>query len=192
MLISGVKSSAFGGRRTSWCIGGACLALSVSICCSPTTPSDPACGTYGSLTAHIDGQAWTAPCVSARRFTNPAPAHVTVSGATADQAQSLGFTVSPTTVGTYVLGGSLIRPLGDPYWSAGLNIGCLPHPGVCPAWFVAPCCGQLDGNGSGTVTLTTLTETRVSGSFVLDMVANSATGAKGPKSVTGSFDVSVR
>jgi len=74
--------------------------------------------------------------------------------------------------------------------SAGLNLGCEPHPGVCPAWIVAPCCGQPFGNGSGTITITTITGTSASGTFSFDLVANTVSGAKGAKVITnGRFNV---
>ena len=163
------------------------LALLASAC-SPTSPSSAsACASNGSLSAQIDGIPWSAPCV--RAGNNSDLRYIEVEGNTLDSTHRMSFRVYATQPGTYLLGGLEPAPVGMGS-SAGLNIGCQARPGPCPAWFVAPCCGQPDGNGSGTIAITALTGTSASGTFSFNLVANRGTGATGAKVVTnGRFNV---
>ena len=163
------------------------LALLASAC-SPTTPSPASsCVSSGSLTAQIDGIAWSASCVIAANSIDLR--YIEVSGNSVDGTQRMSFRVYATQPGTYLLGGLEPAPVGMGS-SAGMNIGCQPRPGSCPAWVVAPCCGQPDGNGSGTIAITDLTRTGASGTFSFNLVANRSTGATGPKVVAnGRFNV---
>ena len=163
------------------------LALLVSAC-SPTTPSPAsACVSNGSLSAQIDGIVWSASCV--RAVNNIDLRYIEVLGNSLDSTQRMSFLVYATQPGTYLLGGLEPAPVGMGS-SASLNIGCQPRPGPCPSWFVAPCCGQRDGNGSGTIAITNLTRTRASGTFSFNLVAVRVSGATGAKVVTnGRFNV---
>lgn len=156
--------------------------------CSPTAPSSSStCRSNGSLSAQIDGVVWAAPCVLAVH--NVDFRYIEVFGSSRDDTQRMTFRLYATEVGTYLLGGPEPAPVGMGS-SAGLNIGCQPHPGPCPSWGVAPCCGQPNGNGSGTIVLTELTGKRASGTFSLNLVGNGSTGATASKVVTnGRFDV---
>ena len=163
------------------------VALLTSTCSQTAPSSTSACVSKGSLSAQIDGVVWSAACVSAAN--NVDLGYVEVFGNTLDGTQRMTFRLYAIQPGTYLLGGLELAPVGMGS-SAGLNIGCQPRPGPCPAWIVAPCCGQPNGNGSGTIAITDITETSASGTFSFDLVANSVSGATGPKAVTnGRFNV---
>ena len=155
--------------------------------CSPTTPSSTSdCVSKGSVSAQIDGVAWSAACVNSAKSVDLR--YVEVLGNTLDGTQRMTFRVYATQPGTYLLGGPELAPVGMGS-SASLNLGC-QRPGSCPAWIVAPCCGQPGGNGSGTIVITDMTATSASGTFSFDLVANSGTGATGARVVTnGRFNV---
>jgi hypothetical protein len=151
---------------------------------SPTAPSisNGQCIQTGSLTARVDGVLWTAACVQGVNE-QATFGRFTVNGFSRDFTESLSLTIVATEPGDYALGGPTPPPGPYPYSSAVLTRTCQPHPGSCLAWFVSPCCGQPDGNGSGNVTVTRVSPTEVSGSFSLDLVPNSSTGASGVKAV---------
>lgn len=182
---------------TEWCVRNQLKLIAASVVgatiavlsCNPVAPtSSSSCLAKGALSALIDGVRWTAACVDA--VFEPAFSRLTVTGYSVDGAQVLTLTVVATGLGDYPLGGMTPPLVTYPSSSASLNINCQPHPGLCPAWFVSPCCGQIDGNGSGNVTVTYLTGTAAKGLFSLDLVPNSATGASGNKIVTsGTFAV---
>jgi hypothetical protein len=163
------------------------LAVALAAGCDSTPTAPSACVSNGSLSAQIDGIAWSASCVAAA--TSIDLRYIEILGNTLDSTQRMSFRVYATQPGTYLLGGPEPAPVGMGS-SAGLNIGCMPRPGPCPAWFVAPCCGQPDGNGSGTVTISDLTGTSASGTFSFNLVANRGTGATGVRLVTnGRFNI---
>ena len=164
------------------------LAVAISVGCDSTPTAPSACASDGSLSAQIDGITWSAPCV--RAASGIETRYIEVFGNSLDSTQRLTFRVYATQPGTYILGGPEPGPVGMGS-SAGLNSGCESfHLGPCPNWFVAPCCGQPDGNGSGTVVVTGLTSTSAAGTFSLNLVANRSSGATGPKLVTnGRFNV---
>jgi hypothetical protein len=140
------------------------------------------------MSALIDGVAWAASCVGLA-VRNTDLGYLEVQGGTLDLTQNMKFRVYATQHGPYVLGGSEAAPVGMGS-SAALSLGCQPHPGSCPAWYVAPCCGQIDGNGNGSITVSELTVSRASGRFSFNLIANSVTGATGAKVVTnGVFNV---
>jgi Family of unknown function (DUF6252) len=159
----------------------------LAVSCSSSNPSAPStsngqCMQVGSLTAQVDGVLWTAACVQGVND-RPTLSKFTVTGFSRDFTEGLSLTIVATEPGDYSLGGPTPPPEPYPYSTAVLTRNCQPHPGSCLAWFVSPCCGQRDGNGSGNVTVTHLSPTGVSGSFSLDLVPNSSTGASGVKAV---------
>jgi hypothetical protein len=178
-----------GATGAAWLLLLCSVVLLGTAACSPTTPTAASdCPAGGALRAEIDGVAWTAACVQA--FRDPiAAAYIEVVAASGDRGEVLTFRLYASAPGTYPVGGADPPPPGRGS-SAGLIVGCHPRPGSCPGWYVAPCCGQPDGNGSGEVTLTALTAIDVAGSFSFDMVASRLTGAVGSKIVTnGRFNV---
>jgi Family of unknown function (DUF6252) len=161
------------------------VALAAGCDSTPTAPS--ACLSNGTLSAQIDGIAWSASCVRAANSVDLR--YIEVFGDALDGTQRMSFRLYATQPGTYLLGGLESTPVGMGS-SAGLNTGCESHLGPCSTWFVAPCCGQPDGNGRGTIAITDLTGTSASGTFSFDLVANRGTGATGAKLVTnGRFNV---
>lgn len=181
-------SSPQGGGRYKWSVIVLSFVALVTSACSPTAPSSAsACISNGSLSAQIDGVVWSTSCV--RAVNNVDLRYLEVFGNTLDGTQRMSFRLYAPQVGTHLLGGLEPAPVGMGS-SAGLNIGCQPRPGPCPAWVVAPCCGQPDGNGSGAIVITDLTGTSASGTFSFDLVANRSTGATGAKVATnGRFNV---
>jgi hypothetical protein len=172
-------------------LGLAAVALAVALAagCESTPTAPSACVSSGSLSAQIDGIAWSAACV--RAANNIDLQYIEVFGNSLDSTQrmSMSFRVYATQPGTYLLGGLEPAPVGMGS-SAALNIGCEARLGPCPAWIVAPCCGQPYGNGSGTIAITDLTRTSASGTFSFNLVANQGIGATGARLVTnGRFNV---
>ena len=166
----------------------------VTLSCNSSNPGAPSttdygqCLSMGSLSARIDGVFWTAACVQAIND-QPTFNRFSVNGWTRDGTEGLSLTIVATEPGDYSLGGPTPSQGAYPYSTAALTRNCQPHPALyCLTWFVAPCCGQPDGNGLGNVTVTRLSPTGASGSFSLDLVPNSSTGASGAKTVRdGAF-----
>ena len=121
----------------------------------------------GSMTARVDGAAFTAFSV-AGTFNGSVLA---VSGIQISPSQGLTIGVATTAPGTFTVGtGSSgvngIYVSGNSSWSAAGNIG------------------------SGTVIITTLSSTRAVGSFNFVMQAQAGSGATGTRTITqGAFDV---
>jgi len=163
------------------------LAVALAVGCDSTPTAPSGCVSNGSLSAQIDGIAWSASCVRAANSIDLR--YIEVFGEALGGTERMTFRVYATQPGTYLLGGPEPTPVGMAS-SAGLNIGCQSHLHPCSAWFVAPCCGQPDGNGSGMIVITDLTATNASGTFFLNLVANRGSGAAGAKLVTnGRFNV---
>ena len=132
---------------------------------SPTSTSGRWCGSggsYGTMSATIDGTVWTA-----SRMAVPFSAMGSLEVNGSDCAYFLGFVVNGVNgPGTYPV--FAVNYLPDPF-TAG------------PTWSVTSV-----GGGSGTVTVTALTSTTVSGSFAFSLVPDQ--GASGTKVITnGSF-----
>jgi hypothetical protein len=177
--------------------GVALAALLLSTCShSPTVPTESAtCPagfiSTGSLTAQVDGMAWTASCVP------PAQNGVQfgyISVEARDGSRQMFFQVRaggvrdllgavPLTVGTYQIGGPAKVYGGDSYviWD---NVCVQPLQGPCPLW------EAREELGTGTVTITTLTDQSATGTFTFGLVPVSGTGATGAVAVTnGKFSV---
>ena len=134
----------------------------------PTTPPGPNPSASRSMSARIDGVAWTATSVGVQ-FTNGVLIVSGVDGA----LTTVGFTSPALATGTYAVAagspvaGSLITSAGS--WQAN---------------------GVGSGTGSGSVTITSLTLTSVAGTFTFSLTATPSTGATGTKSITvGAFNV---
>ena len=163
------------------------VALATGCDSTPTAPSD--CASNGSLSAQIDGIAWSAACL--RAVNSIDFQYIEVFGDAMDGTQRMKFRVYATHAGTYLLGGSEPSQVGMGS-SASLNSGsgCQSTRGPCSTWFVAPCCGQPDGNGSGTMVITELTDRSASGTFSFNLVPGRSTGATGERFVTnGRFNL---
>jgi len=151
--------------------------------CGSMTPSGAlahSCGggnASGTMTANISGTNFTATCL----LTITSTAGIVSVGATNVSANNktdfidITFAINTTTTGTFSFVGSTSSPnvnnaavsiSGSHFWNAGAT----------------------DTGSSGTVTLTTLTATRVAGTFSFTMVAGP--GGTGTKTVTnGKFDI---
>lgn len=142
------------------------LALALTAACgkSSTGPSTPVL-VNGSFTAKVDGANFNA--VTAAVSTS---GNITSVGASNASGESIGFAWQGTTPGTYSIA------------------QLAPHNGIYiagSASWVASVVG-----GSGTITITTQTSSRVAGTFSFTMVPSSGTTASGNKNVTqGSFDL---
>jgi hypothetical protein len=184
-LLIGLSRMSANMHRLS--LAAVALAIAVATGCNSTPTAPSSCVSNGSLSAQIDGIAWSASCVRAANSVDLR--YIEVFGDAADGTQRMSFRVYATQPGTYLLGGPEPAPVGMGS-SASLNVGCQSRLSPCSAWFVAPCCGQPDGNGSGTIAISDLTGTSASGTFSFNLVANRGTGATGARLVTnGRFNV---
>ena len=166
------------------CAVGALLIAGACSSSSPTSPSSSS-GTTGttpttsagtaSMSATIDGTAWTATSGVTAKLTNGI---LTVGGANA--TYNLAFAITPSGSGAYLIPGSA---LGS---QAGNNALLLfTSNGVTTSSWAADFT-----KGSGTITLTSLTSTGVAGSFAFTLNAVAGTAATGAKSVTsGAFSI---
>jgi hypothetical protein len=128
------------------------------------TPTGP--GT-GSLTAQVDGAAWRA----SRGVAATRAAGFIGVGGTASDASSISFAFPDTGPGTFAVASS--NGTNGSYVKSGQG------------WTAA-----FGNGGSGTITVTTLTTSRVAGTFSF-VAPGISGGAAGNKTVTnGSFDIS--
>lgn len=150
------------------------LAL-LSTACGGGDPSGPSGGS-ASLSATIDGQAWTSEAQYLQAgLTQQSPGHFPVYGARGTSASSItGITLNLTSIpgpGTYPLGTTSNVAGG----MASVNVGS-------SVWST-PLSGE-----AGTVTITSIGNGRVAGSFAF--VAEAVSGGTGTKTVTnGQFNV---
>jgi hypothetical protein len=140
----------------------ATLLLVTLVACGGDDPAGPDL-TAGPLSARIDGVVYTA--VSAFAVNSGG---IVAVGASNLSGEGLGFGFQGSTTGTYTIGPSIPTTAnittGSDVWSAG------------------------PGTGSGSVVITTLTSTRVAGTFAFEVV--STTGTPANRSITeGTFDV---
>jgi hypothetical protein len=135
-----------------------CLALATTTACGGDN-SGPSNGN-GELTARINGEAFSSQFTSVQR----GGGSVFVNGGGANQ-RAIGFTFPDQGTGTYTIAPGVLV-------AAGVSIG--------PVHYTA---GQ--SSGAGTINVTTFTDSRLVGSFVLTVVAGSST-----LSITdGQFDI---
>lgn len=142
-----------------WAHALACLALATTAACGGESAGPT--GGSGPMTARIDGDPFTAQFASVQR----GGGSVFVNGGGANQ-RAIGFTFPDQGTGTYTIAPGVLV-------AAGVSIG--------PIHYTA---GQ--SSGAGTIIVTTFTDSRLAGSFVLTVVAGSST-----LSITdGQFDIS--
>lgn len=118
-------------------------------------------GGSGPMTARIDGDPFTAQVASVQR----GGGSVFVNGGGANQ-RAIGFTFPDQGMGTYTIAPGVLV-------AAGVSIGSVHYTA-----------GQ--SSGAGTINVTTFTDSRLAGSFVLTVVAGSSTLAI----TDGQFDIS--
>jgi len=151
------------------------LALICVGCSSTTEPTDTGSGTgttlaNGSMSATIDGVAWTAAAITA---TNSG-GQVAI-GATSSSLLSINLFFVVNGPGTYTVNSAISSFLVSQ-----------ASTGAASTWTAV---SGLAGS-SGTVTFTTLTTTRAVGTFSGVVVANAGTAAVGTRTITnGRFDV---
>lgn len=151
-----------------------CLAACIMTGCAgrgPTAPDevDTRRNGAGTMTARIDGVAWSAGSVARATFDSPGSSRGLLRVEGAGSGMAVAFTVAATAPGSYpVRTGSFI----DPDHSYGVNTSF-----------------NGDASGGG-VTITSLTATRVTGTFQLTAVLAS-TGAR-RAIANGYFDVPIR
>ena len=149
--------------RVRWL--AALLLLGLTSCGGGDSPTDIPLPATGSMSASIDGSAWSAAQAQAVRGGGA----VTLAG-TDIALLSLGLAFQDTGTGTYTLGPGqgVTASVSDPQniWSAN------------------------DLQGSGTITVTTLDATRVAGTFSFIAPASPNSGPPASRTVTsGAFDV---
>lgn len=162
---------------------------------SPCAPSPP----RGTMTAQVNGAAFTANAItlaSIRNSTPQGPNTVSVHGmacvdgtANTDKIYILVQRQTPITVGTYELSAAAQgQPAGSGY------VGVASYTPVSGgAWYST--LSDAAGQGSGSITFTSVTATRVAGTFSVVLVASSANaaGEQGRVTITnGTFDMPVQ
>lgn len=153
----------------------ALVALGLSVACGGSGPNGPTGGNGGSMSATINGTAWTADPVLIQAPTPQKQGHYPLYGARLVGQSSNGVQLNLIGIpgpGTY--------PLGT---SGGVSGGVISLNEGSAVW-TTPLSGA-----AGTVTITTLTSTRAAGTF--QFVAEPAVGgATGTRTVTnGQFDI---
>ena len=143
------------------------LAMLGATACGDDDPSGPGAGD-GDLSATIDGDDWEANLAAVATRTNNV---IGIGAGDTGGNRSIGIGFIDAGTGTYPINGTTptnaILIEGQQTWAASAGVG-----------------------GSGTITITTLTATRVAGTFSFTAVPNAGTGATGNRVVTnGEFDV---
>lgn len=125
----------------------------------------------GSMSARIDGQPWQATVlVHANRTQNV----VSFGGGGTMGGKAVAIAI--TTIG--VTGPATIT------FGPGVHSGAVLGEDQTSSWSAG------NDRGSGTVTITTLDDTRIAGTFVFEAVADASGAATGSRSVTeGKFDI---
>jgi hypothetical protein len=168
---SGTTGTTAPTAQTSNTQAGNATSSSSSVATKPATPaaSAPAAvGGKGSISARVDGSAWTS-TVTAAQYSNGS---LIISGAdTSSPTRAFGLGVTAGAPGTYQ--------------------ATLPSPAASASWTVGSATWQASlVGGSGSVTITSLTSTGASGTFSFSLVPIPGTSASGNKTVTdGTFNV---
>jgi hypothetical protein len=153
-------------------------ALVLGACGGKSGPSGPGNGGGGQLSAAIDGQAFSSSAGGAQAVAG-GPGIYTLAGSRATSAAN-ATTIS---FALYNIGGTGSYPLGV----SGLNFGGLAVLGLSSSVWTTPLSGA-----AGTITITTLTATRIAGTFSFIATPSPGSGATGTKTVTnGQFDLPV-
>ena len=143
------------------------LGLLPAGCGSPSSPS----GVDNAFTWTVDGQSFQA--TSNGRGALRAGTTVIVTGADCGRGPILMISMTNPSVGTLSVGSTL-----NANWTPDARTGSAAG----TAWEAGP------GRGSGTVTITSLTDGRVAGNFSMTL-APFGGSASGNRSVQGSFDL---
>lgn len=139
--------------------------------CGDDEPTGPSAAN-GSMTAMVDGEGWAAIAVSAGRSS----ADIIGLSGTAAGSTVISMAFTATGPGTYAI----------PQAGMNFNYSILATNALWQALGV----GQLGSFGSGSVTITTLSENRVVGTFQFRAPPAASTSATGEKVVTqGVFDI---
>ena len=143
------------------------LAMFGATACGNDDPAGPG-GGDGDLSATIDGDDWTADLAAVATRTNNVIG-IGAGDSHGDRSIGIGFIDAGT--GTYAISATnatnalLIE--GQKSWAASAGVG-----------------------GSGSLVITTLTATRVAGTFSFNVVPNANSGATGNRTITnGEFDI---
>lgn len=140
----------------------------------PTSNDDPP--SNGTITATVDGQAWSSSMALASRIGNGFVSVGGNSGISGDISNiSMGF---PEEIGTHTI------PI-----PAGMNFSYSIYTPT-QVWQALAMGEILGGSGTGTVTVTTLNAERIAGTFSFVALAAATSEATGTRTVTnGAFDV---
>ena len=145
------------------------LAMFGATACGSDDPAGPGGGGGdGDLSATIDGDEWTADLAAVATRTNNV---VGIGAGDSNGDRSIGIGFIDAGPGPYPINGTTptnaLLVEGQHTWAASAGVG-----------------------GSGMLTITTISATRVAGTFSFEAVPNAATGATGNRSVTkGEFDI---
>lgn len=173
-------------------------ALGIAACGSESTaPQAVGCGPapVGTMTATVDGQPFTASFITQATIQNVTangPNIVQLNGAECPTSGASGRQIlitigrlTPITAGTYQLSAaSQGVPAGSGYSGIGQYV-LVPN-----LWYSN--LSDANGSGSGSVTFTSITTTRIVGTFQLVTVANGANATTARQRVTisnGAFDI---
>ncbi len=130
---------------------------------NPAAPNNPPSGA-SSMSASIDGTAWSAIAVTARN------ANGVVIAAGSDAVRTVTISFAPTAAGAQKIGPNSVAlaivAIGGQSWTA-----------------------NAVGQGSGSVNLTTLTANRAVGTFTFTAVATQGTTPASRQVTNGKFDV---
>lgn len=150
------------------------LALALTLACGgsdgPSAPQGPG---NGSMTATVNGKSWKATRVNA----GPQEGAIGIYGMAGDNSEIV-FAIMLEGVGTYSIPAS-----------TGLNFNYI-EASTGHQWQALAMGPLLGGVGTGTVTLSTLTDDRVAGTFSFQAPPIAQTGATTNVTVTsGAFDI---
>ncbi len=161
------------GRGRLALLISAMMILAVSGCGSDDSPVDPGPGTGGTtgngqFSATIDGVAWTSDVTIAVNSSGV----IAISGASVNGETGMAFGFLSTGTGVYPIGANLF------------SLAVMTGPGGAE-WSAA------EGVGSGSTTVTTLTATRIAGTFNFVMEAEGTTTPAQRVVTGGTFDLTL-
>jgi len=140
--------------------------------CGGDDPADPSGGNTGGdgLSCKVDGVSWTAPLTAAHLISGV----VSIAGTDASSSLGVGLGFLNGGTGTYAVGP------GSPITA------CAVTEGLNDAWSAS------GDQGSGTITVTTLSSTRVAGTFSFTAPRSNGAGDPATRTVTeGTFNLPI-
>ncbi|MDQ3697488.1 MAG: DUF6252 family protein [Gemmatimonadota bacterium] len=141
-------------------------------------PSGPPIGS-GQFTATIDGQAWESDLLSQAAVAGSPGTYTLTGGKVLSSTDFRGITLA-----LFNIGAAGTYPLGVGVFAFG-GMGIVSEPGA--AW------STPNSGAAGSITITTLTTTRIAGTFEFTTTTSLTPGATGTRTVTdGEFDLPVR